>query len=407
MTPDSFVNRTSTPVDDIYHLRCDIGQFSQVANRDKDKELTETALNGLDQYLNKLKIENKNAVIRFCYDSEFKGNSNKEVSLEMMEKHIKQLGSILDKHYHTLIAIEAGMLGPWGEMHTSDIATDENKAKVFQWWLDNTHNIPVLGRNPEALFSYFGKTLDEMESYEIEKTNKGYLLGLFNDCFLSSDNDVGTYRFDRTREIEWLSNQNEHLPFGGETCENHQLSDLNYAIPEMFKLKISYLNLEYKEEVIGKWKNAIYDSSIANNSIFQGVSGYNYIKAHLGYRFVITSINVDYAKGGFYDLTINIKNVGFGNLLKEKTIDIIYTDINNEIISKKENLGKFKGEEQLIVSSEFLNSENEEYKVFVKLCGLKENNNDYYCLQFANENIFDDNIKGNYIFKLFKEEVQD
>ena len=60
----------------------------------------------------------------------------------MMEKHIKQLGSILDKHYHTLIAIEAGMLGPWGEMHTSDIVTDENKAKVFQWWLDSTHNIP-------------------------------------------------------------------------------------------------------------------------------------------------------------------------------------------------------------------------------------------------------------------------
>ena len=94
-------------------------------------------------------------------------------------------------------------------------------------------------------------------------------------------------------------------------------------------------------------------------------------------------------------------------MLKEKTIDIIYTDINNEIISKKENLGIFKGEEQLIVSSEFLNSENEEYKVFVKLCGLKENNNDYYCLQFANENIFDDNIKGNYIFKIFKEEVED
>lgn len=324
----------------------------------------------------------------------------------MMEKHIKQLGSILDKHYHTLIAIEAGMLGPWGEMHTSDIATDENKAKVFQWWLDSTHNIPVLGRSPKALFHYFGKTLDEMESYKIEKTNKGYLLGLFNDCFLSSESDVGTYRFDRTREVEWLSNQNEHLPFGGETCEDYQFSNLDYAISEMFKLKISYLNLEYKEDVIDKWKNTLYDSSIANDSIFHGVSGYNSIKAHLGYRFVITSINVDYAKGGFYDLTINIKNVGFGNLLKEKTIDIIYTDENNEIISKKENLGKYKGKEQLIVSSEFLNSENEEYKVFVKLYGLKENDNDYYCLQFANENIFDDNIKGNYIFKVFKEEIQ-
>ena len=49
MTPDSFVNKTNKPIDDVYHLRCDISQFSKVANKDKDKELTDIALNGLDE----------------------------------------------------------------------------------------------------------------------------------------------------------------------------------------------------------------------------------------------------------------------------------------------------------------------------------------------------------------------
>ena len=37
MTPNSFINKTNTPLDDIYHLRCDISQFSQVVNNDQDK----------------------------------------------------------------------------------------------------------------------------------------------------------------------------------------------------------------------------------------------------------------------------------------------------------------------------------------------------------------------------------
>ena len=32
MTPDSFTNKTNKPIDDIYHLRCDISQFSKVSN---------------------------------------------------------------------------------------------------------------------------------------------------------------------------------------------------------------------------------------------------------------------------------------------------------------------------------------------------------------------------------------
>ena len=386
----------------VYHLRCDISDFSKANNGNKDLELTQTALNNLDELLTKIKLENKNAVIRFSYDPKYAGNLNREPSFNMIETHIKQLSPVLNKYYYLLIAIEAGMLGPWGEMHSSDIATEGNKTKVFQLWLQNTNGIPILARTPESIFYYFGKNLSQMEEGKITNQDEGYYLGIFNDCYLSSDTDVGTYRFNRTREVNWLSNINQHLPYGGETCQVHRMNDLDYAIPEMYKLGLSYLNLEYKPEVINKWKNSIYNSSIGKDSLFYGKSGFDYIKSHIGYRLVIRSININYEKEGELEVLIKIDNVGFGNLLKEKIVDLIYTDMNNEII-KRNQIGKYKGENQLKIKSKLLSKEQGEYKVFIKIYGLKENNMDFYFIQFANDNIFNEEINSTYIFKVNKE----
>ena len=124
MKPESFSHNSNSP-EQVYHLRCDISQFSGAVNSDgEDKKLTDIALNGIDNYLYEIKKENKNAVIRFSYDPNYEGNTNKEASLSTIETHIKQLSGILNKHADTLVAIEAGMLGPWGEMHSSTIATE-------------------------------------------------------------------------------------------------------------------------------------------------------------------------------------------------------------------------------------------------------------------------------------------
>lgn len=400
ITPTSLTNQTNYP-EQMYHLRCDISQFSGAVNGDRDIELTQTALDKIDEYLSKIKSENKNAIIRFAYDPGYAGNKNLEPSIEMIEKHIQKLGPILNKHKHTLTAIEAGMLGPWGEMHSSDFITEEIKAKVFHYWLQNTNGIPVMARTPKAMFVYFGKSLDEIEKYEIKEGEEGYYLGLFNDCYLSSVDDYGTYTYDRTREINWLSKQNEHLPFGGETCDNCDKSNLDYAIPEMYKLGLSYLNIEFSTDVINKWKNLEYNSALGKDSLFYGVTGYDYIKAHFGYRLVIRSLTCEYQKGKDFNLVINIDNVGFGNLLKEKMVDIIYTDMQGEIISRK-NVGKYKGENKLAIKGELLSEEHEDYQVFIKIYGFNENNKDYYYIQFANDDIFNENLKATYAFKVLK-----
>ena len=390
----------------IYHLRCDISEFSKANNGNSDLELTQTALNNIEELLTQIKQENKNVVIRFSYDPEYKGNLDREPSFNMIETHIKQLSLVLNKFYFTITAIEAGMLGPWGEMHSSKIATEDNKAKVFKLWLQNTNGIPILARTPKAIFHFFGKSLDEMEKEIIKKENEGYLLGVFNDCYLSSNTDVGTYTFNRTREVNWLSEQNKHLPYGGETCSLHAMSDLNNAIPEMFKLGLSYLNLKYNTNVIDKWKNLTYNSSFGEDSLFYGMSGFDYIKTHISYRLVIRSIKISYKKEKEFELVIGIDNVGFGKMYKEKNVDIIYTNMENDI-TKRNNIGKYNGEEELLIKGELLSKENGEYKVFIKLYGLRENNDDYYFVQFANDNIFNEQINSTYLFKVTKEgEIQ-
>ena len=400
ITPTSLTYYAVNP-EQLYHILCDISQFSKAVNGNKDMEFTQTALDKLDEFINNIKINNKNVVIRFSYDPKYEGNKNKEASMEMMETHIKQLSHVLNKYYHTITAIEAGMIGPWGEMHSSDIATETNKAKILKIWLENTNNIPILARTPNVIFEYFGKNLTEMEKSEIKNNDKGYLLGIFNDCFLSSKDDYGTYKFNRTREIDWLSKQNEHLPYGGETCYVHRMNDLDNAIPEMYKLGLSHLNQGYRPEVISKWKSSIYDSSLGSDSIFYGVSGFDYIKAHMGYRLVIKSINVEYEKGGAFELIMKIDNVGFGNMFKEKMVDIIYTDMVNNI-TERVNLGKYKGENELRINGKLLPIENDEYKVFIKIYGLNENDTDYYYVQFANDDIFEDQINSTYLFKVLK-----
>ena len=406
MKPESFSHNSNSP-EQVYHLRCDISQFSGAVNSDgEDKKLTDKALNGLDDYLYEIKKENKNAVIRFSYDPNYEGNTNKEASLSTIETHIKQLSEILNKHADTLVAIEAGMLGPWGEMHTSTIAKDEaNKAKVFKYWLQNTKNIPILARTPKAIFTYFGKSLDEMEDYTIKSSDEGYWLGLFNDGYLGTSSDMGTYVYDRTRETNWLATQNEHLPYGGETSAVSEMSDLDVCLPEMDLLGLSYLNIEYHTGVIDKWKKAEYNEDLGSELLFYGMSGFDYIKRHLGYRLILKSISVTYEKYGSYEMKIKMRNVGFGNMWKTKKMDVIFTDMNDKIISRK-NVGQYNGDMNFSVKGTFLDEDSSsQYKVYLSVYGSIEDGVVYYPIQFANEDIYNKNLKGHYLFYVKKGEI--
>ena len=290
-------------------------------------------------------------------------------------------------------------------MHTSKLATNQNKALVFKYWLENTEDIPILSRYPQAIFTYVGKTLNEMEKFTIESSDPGYRLGLFNDCFLANEQDMGTYMIDRTREINWLATINDHLPFGGETCAVNSKSDLDICLNEMFLLRLSYLNIEYHKGVIEKWKNVYYDESLGSENLFYGMSGFDFIERHLGYRLLIKSIDVTYDKYGEYEMKVRMRNVGFGNLLKRKKVDIIFTDMDDKEISRS-NVGEYKGENSIDIKGKFLSEDvSSKYKVYLRVYGSVENNIVYYPIEFANENIYNSDLKAHLLFYVSNGEI--
>ena len=125
-----------------------------------------------------------------------------------------------------------------------------------------------------------------MEKLTIKSSDEGYRLGLFNDGYLGTERDCGTYEYDREREVNWLAKQNEHLPYGGESNKVSIMSNLEVCLPEMFLLRLSYLNEGYNESVINKWKSLEYNDTLGSDILYYGMSGYDYIERHLGYRLL-------------------------------------------------------------------------------------------------------------------------
>jgi len=198
-----------------------------------------------------------------------------------MLEHIRQLSEVYEKYPDVITAIEVGMVGPWGEMHTSEKANAETINALTDAFLENTTQIPVLVRTPKMIYNYLGITLEETAAYQIKPADKAYRLGLFNDGYLGSNSDLGTYT-DRNKEVNWLSLQTDHLPFGGEVVvPDSSLHDIENCLPEMFLMNLSYLNEEWNDAVIKKWKETTYSEAAGEDSLYYGKTAFNYIVNHL------------------------------------------------------------------------------------------------------------------------------
>ena len=74
-----------------------------------------------------------------------------------------------------------------------------------------------------------------------------------NDCFVSSNNDVGTYF--KPEERTFWAEDTKYTIMGGETCEKKMpYSGGENALKEMAKYHWPYLNRDYREEVTNMWR---------------------------------------------------------------------------------------------------------------------------------------------------------
>ncbi|MDE6598016.1 MAG: DUF4832 domain-containing protein [Clostridia bacterium] len=380
----------------LYHLRVDISAYSAAVNGTQDKLLTTEALSQFEGLLQLLNERQKSCVVRFCYDPNYGGAKDKEPQFDIILQHIEQVCGVLNKYETTITAVEAGLIGPWGEMHSSAIANKEHITPIIEKFLNCTQNLAVLVRTPKMIYNYLGITEAEAETYVIEKDSKAYRLGLFNDGYLGSGNDLGTYS-NRERDIKFLANQTEHLPYGGEVViPTSELHDIDKCTPEMFQIHLSYLNIEWNNNVIDKWKNSTYTAACGADELYYGQTAFTYIENRMGYRFVVRDSVFKYKDGKSpLEIKLNIQNAGFGNMTKAKKAKLIFADGEGQVVKEVE-VENFNGAGEITYKvSPDLNSG--EYSVYLCLYGGEAC---AYTVQFANCGMWNADLSANYIGKV-------
>lgn len=339
----------------LLHLRAEISEFSSHAwlgidsasgdtIRGKNQNLTADALNVLQATFDSIRAYDGFAVVRICYDPWYNGRSNVTPDHEWVLKHVKQLAPVLSKNTDVIVALEMGMHGAYGEMHSDTNITYDRVAEAVNLMLRNTPpELKILTRTGNYSAKVLGFDnwgvdfhIDGEKFAEIAKA-KGdtmYRVGMFNDGYLGTQYDYGTWGGDcassicREEGVAWLEKYSINTPYGGEalaTASGYQVINTpEFLAYEGFRTHTSYLNVQWNYNLINEWKKTPFKQKDFDYdpSRLDSLSGFKYIDDHLGYRFVLRESWLSDTVGNDHMLRakLRIQNVGFGNLTRNAPV---------------------------------------------------------------------------------------
>ena len=183
----------------------------------------------IDQHFSELKVAGVKPIVRIMYANDI-GES--DTTLAWVETHLQQLQPIFDKHSGIIAWFQGGIIGAWGEWHSSSNGLDTTENKVAVYDLLHTYLpaspacLKIQIRYPMIMPSLVADLISSDEDAFNDATcSKAQRLGFHNDCWMSSWHDTGTYEYNgaynqaaREHWLPYLENVTRYSPYGGETC---------------------------------------------------------------------------------------------------------------------------------------------------------------------------------------------
>lgn len=286
----------------------------------------------LRQIFAALRANGSTIAVRFRYDHD--GNADPEPnSFAQVLDHIQTLKAshIFADYADIVMYVESGFVGKWGEQHGGKYTTLDYKVQLLTALLDAIPApIPVTVRTPDIFAAWAGITRAELGTVAVTKPGHERI-GLYNDGYLGSASDLGTY-VNRAQETAWLGQQTQAY-FGGEFSGNWAYAQQfdtylpTNALPEMYQTHLAYIN----GNIYPYYQNVTFDATLAipgvDNRAYYGQSVFQFIRDHLGYRFVLqqsqtsTHVKPGHRLRGNFTVTNN----GFANLSHLTTTQIVLT----------------------------------------------------------------------------------
>ncbi|MDE6678944.1 MAG: DUF4832 domain-containing protein [Ruminococcus sp.] len=411
---------TYNPTGSLVLFFIDIGAFSCGVNGTTnddgsyvdgvDYDLDETFFSAWRTTLENCRKNGCMVALRFRYDANGK-DKPEPATFDKVLDHIQQIkdSGILEDYKDIIAYVESGFVGKWGEQHGGKYTSVEDKAKVLDAMLECVPSpIPVTVRTPDIFAKWVGIERKDLADYE--SSGEELRVGLYNDGYMGSDSDLGTFA-NRPIEIEWLAKQTLTSYYGGEFSGNLDWAKKydtylpENAVPEMYKTHLSYINGNifqlYKDYTFGKQ----YDVENVDNSAYYGQNVFQFIRDHIGYRFVLrkSELSETVEQGGTLELHFNIENTGFANPIPEQKVEIILEQ-NGNFVRTPVNVNS--NEWYSCTTSEELLELNlpdslptGDWNAYLKItCG---NNTveqlNLRSVQFANEDVWNASLGANYI----------
>lgn len=219
-------------------------------------------------------------------------------NLDLIRNHIIDLARWLEPWTRDLLAVQAGMLGPWGEWHGSthgDPPSARARQLVWSTWREHLPaRVPVLLRRPR-----FIRDLAPASGQGIPPGT-----GWHNDALFALPDDMGTYdapEWDRERELAWCGRAGFVAPCGGETVPLSEATPPARVIIEMEKLGITFLNRDYHPGTLRRWEQSRGDGPTVRDEIAR----------RLGYCLVPVSARWIPVAHDTTELELFIRNHGF------------------------------------------------------------------------------------------------
>lgn len=411
------------PQGNLVVLFVDIGAFSSGVNgttddngnytEGTDYDLDESFFEGLRGTLENCRKNGCTAGIRFRYDANGKTNPEPATFDKVLE-HIRQIGDsgILSEYEDILMYVESGFVGAWGEQHSGKYTSVEYKAKVLDAMLKIVpESVSVTVRTPDTFCMWAGIEKSELAGYIAEDNTDAGRVGLYNDGYMGSDTDLGTFiNPNRESSVEWMKNQMKHTYYGGEFSGN-----ISYAqgydtylpensIAEMYDTHLSYINSNIWQLYKDYTFSGEYDIQKCDNSAYYGETVYQFMRDHIGYRFVLrdSDLTSDTIQGGNITVNFKVENTGFANPVKKQNAQVILEKDGNYIVCESDiDSRKWYSTETADETLNLKLPENIEegnWNIYLRLSvGDIDENNIQRTVQFSNNNIYNSSLGANFL----------
>lgn len=335
-----------------------------------EKDITENHLKTMQAYFDEMKRLGKKAVLRFAYERDFKGRSPVGPTEERILRNADLLQPFIEKNKELILAVQAGMIGAWGEWHSS-IQGLENSSETKRRILEKMLSIVPEELNVQVRMPYYKNLVKDVPEL--------YKRVSFHNDFIVIKADVwdgglheGTEVFNQmVEESPYLVIDGE-LPWGfwsvGDDPDSPTAGWLIEGLPAARELCLChYTSLSiihnYKEQhtsndfgeknspeySMALWKKTLVsEDSIrkyglpVSDKYFQNSKGeivrrsmFDYIRDHLGYRLELQKLRLSsiWQIGKSVELDLTLINRGFATVYGKHSVSWVLINEAGKVIS--------------------------------------------------------------------------